>query len=66
MTEMMAVVTDNDASTKSNVTPCKLGLKSIVGSVQMFLLEADRNFLQYTYTRTELSPGISSCVVFTI
>lgn len=66
MTEMMAFVTDNDASTNSNMTPCKLSLKSTAGSVQMFLLEVDRNFLQYTYQRTEFSPGISSCIVFTI
>lgn len=66
MTELIAIVTDNDAITKSNISPCKLRLKSAVGSVQMFLMQVERHFLQYTYPRAEFSPGISSCVVFTI
>lgn len=44
MAERIAVVTDNDASTKSKMTPCKLKLKSTAEAVQMFLLEIDSNF----------------------
>lgn len=57
----MAVLTDNDVSTKSNITSCKRRLKFRAESVQMFLLKVDRNFLQNTYPRADFCPGISSC-----
>lgn len=65
MTERMAVVTDNYASTKSKMTPCKLKLKSTAGAVQMFLLEIDSNFYNI-YTHGQSSALVLVAMLFSL
>lgn len=63
MTATMEVVTDNDAHTKSSMTPCKLRLKSVAGSVQISAGSWQEFLAICIFKDRVYSSGICRCVV---